>query len=735
MSTLSWALTDDLPAPLVLVVLVAAMASAVVLMVELRQRQRGGMLIAITGVLSVLLLGTAVLRPVRVAVRGSVVGPRVVVLVDQSRRLLLPTRDGTRRELALQAVAQLRQRFSGARLSVLGFGSGEPVPLSEEQSGTGPTARLTTESDLVAAISDLRQTAGERPHALVVVSDGRLTRPAAGGDDESIRRAVGVAGVPVHTVDVGLSAPPDASIRSVRAAGAAVAHQPLAITLEIGCSGGLECGNLPVTIRELRRGLEPALLASSTAKLESGHAVIELPITLERAGARVVRIAIDAPDGDEVPENDTRTLAFTVARDRIRLLHVAGRPTYDVRALRMWLKADESLDLVTFFILRTELDDPMADESELALIPFPVDELFTQHLPSFDAVVLQDIDAVAYKLKAHLPALARYVEAGGGLIMVGGPSSFVGGRYADTALDRVLPVKLPEAAKPFDTAEFVPEYTEAGQVAPVLRMLRELFGDELPALPGANTLGEPREGAIVLLEHPRLRAGRTAMPVLALGEAGDGRAIALGVDATYRLAFGEFAARAAGRAYGAAWDGLLGWLMRDPRYEAVRLELDGECVAGLPTRLRLTRVPGIADEIELSWQRLGVSGQQPMRRQLKSVPVGAAYMDLGTLQPGGYAAWARVGAAPPARYDFACERGGEAWSDSRPDPERLVRIAEATGGSAVSAAAAARLPLPAPIRIAAERHVSPVLPPWVWTLGAALLLGLHWFARRRGGLV
>ena len=63
------------------------------------------------------------------------------------------------------------------------------------------------------------------------------------------------------------------------------------------------------------------------------------------------------------------------------------------------------------------------------------------------------------------------------------------------------------------------------------------------------------------------------MPVLALGEAGDGRSIALGVDGTHALAFSEFADRAAGRAYGALWDGLVGWLMRDPRYEALRLEL------------------------------------------------------------------------------------------------------------------------------------------------------------------
>ena len=36
--------------------------------------------------------------------------------------------------------------------------------------------------------------------------------------------------------------------------------------------------------------------------------------------------------------------------------------------------------------------------------------------------------------------------------------------------------------------------------------------------------------------------------------------------------------------------------------------------------------------------------------------------------------------------------------------------------------------------IAAERHVTPVLPAWLWALGAAMMLGSHWLVRRRGGL-
>ncbi|MFO0660950.1 MAG: hypothetical protein U0165_14130 [Polyangiaceae bacterium] len=40
--------------------------------------------------------------------------------------------------------------------------------------------------------------------------------------------------------------------------------------------------------------------------------------------------------------------------------------------------------------LRSDSDDVNANESELALIKFPVDELFTTELPTFDAVILKD---------------------------------------------------------------------------------------------------------------------------------------------------------------------------------------------------------------------------------------------------------------------------------------------------------------------------------------------------------
>jgi uncharacterized membrane protein len=730
----SWSIAEGISG------LTAAVAALVVVvwlgftLFELRRSEQARGLVLASAVLAALLVLAAVLRPTRVTSRGSRIGPRVVVLFDQARRLRLPGDGVERRVAGLDAVKSLLQSWKSARLTTWGFADEELVPLDPADEKQA-RRQLGEESDLRGAIAELVAEQGERPRAVVVVSDGRLQRPAELSDDATLARSFEALGAKVHTVRLAEKAPADASVRDVSTAGAAVAHQPLALKVTVGCAGGLPCDALPVTVRELRQGAAPAELARGVAKPGSGEATVDLEVTIERAGRRVIEIAIAAPDGDKVPENDKRLITLDVARDRVRLLHVAGRPTYDVRQLRRWLKADESIDLVGFFILRTNGDTPnVVDEnSELSLIPFPVEALFTQHLPSFDAVMLQDIDAYEYKLDPYLPALAAYVRAGGGLIMVGGPSAFAGGGYAGSLLEQVLPIELPRRGEPYDLRGFVPRYTPAGRAAPTLGGVIELLGEELPRMEGSNTLGKARPSSIVLWEHPDRKNDGAPMPVLALGEAGDGRSIALGVDSTHELGFGELAEKAGGRAYGALWDGLLGWLMRDPRYEVGHVSLIGACIAGEPVKLSLVPPAGSQGEVELELERLGETRERPLTRK---VPIqgGSATAEVGPLTAGGYSARMKVGAAPPTRFDFACEDGGLAFRDSRPDPARLERIARVTGGKSVVAANAADLPLPEATDVTLERRTAPLLPAWLWTLAAAAALGAHWLVRRQRGL-
>ncbi|MGH7272469.1 MAG: glutamine amidotransferase, partial [Polyangiaceae bacterium] len=373
-------------------------------------------------------------------------------------------------------------------------------------------------------------------------------------------------------------------------------------------------------------------------------------------------------------------------------------------------------------------------------------------LPSFDAIVLQDFDAQPYGLEKYLDDVRRYVMAGGGLMMVGGESSFAAGGYAGTPLAEVLPVQLDESfsSPSADPTPFVPEWTAEGRTAAVLGPLRAVVGEELPEMPGANLLGDVRPGGVVLWSHPtRITRTGAKMPVLAIGNEGDGRSIAMGVDGAWKLEFSDLGARTAGRGHGALWDGLLGWLMRDPRFETAQMEIAGGCTAGLASTLRAhmlsagpesssgapqPRSPTGSSEIDLEVTRIDGAGA-PIRIA-RSLPRGATSLDLPIppLDAGAYAARLSIRGGVSSRVDFACEAGGDEWADSRPDPERLRALAKATGGQSVSAASAGSLRLPGPTMISAERRVIPLAPPWAWTFSAALLLGFHWVARRRGGL-
>jgi uncharacterized membrane protein len=748
--------STDLPPWATLLAVVLALASSVMLVVELRRRERGGAAIVVTGASAVTALLLAVLRPVQVAARESVVGARVIVLADASRSMALRDPTGhTRGEARDRVLLSLERASNNTRLALLAFGEGAPRPFDGH--GTSPAvAGRDSRSDLAAAIRALGASAEERPSTLVVVSDGRLDDPPEGSSVSSLQALGQTLHVPIHTIATTRETPADASIRRVAAAGAAVAHVPLPLRIEIGCTAPLSCEELTVTARELRDDGPPALLASGLAHIKEGKGTLDLTVTLERAGARILEIAVASPQGDTIPENDRRLITFNVAREHVRVLHVAGEPTNDVRALRDWLKSDASVDVVAFFILRTMGDIPQAAPEDLALIPFPVDELFSEQLPSFDAVVLQDFDARPYGLEKHLPALARYVRNGGGLIMVGGDNAFIKGGYANTPLgdaSGVLPVLLDGSpgATPADLASFTPAWTEEGRTAPLLAPLRAVVGDELPSMTGANVLGDPRPGTVVLWQHPTRRtAGGAPMPLLAIGEQGDGRTIALGVDGSWQFEFSRLGAQTAGRGHGALWNGLLGWLMRDPRFEPAQMDVVGGCTAGVPTVLRAHVVPlppgakpdaltltlaRIDEQEPSSSARSGVGALAPIHLESVRGLGDTVDIPIPALESGGYAARLRFGTGSVTRYDFACEAGGDEWADSRPDAPRLKALAEATGGTFLWADEdAKRLALPKPTHVSSERHVVPLAPPWAWAFFAAATLGVHWITRRRSGL-
>ena len=143
-------------------------------------------------------------------------------------------------------------------------------------------------------------------------------------------------------------------------------------------------------------------------------------------------------------------------------------------------------------------------------------------------------------------------------------------------------------------------------------------------------------------------------------------------------------------------------------------------------------------DVKVSLERLGESSASaplPDKQLRMEGDVETATLPLGELSEGGYTATVRIGSAPPARFDFACERGGAAFADSRPDTALLERISKETGGMSLRAADAARLKAPPATHVESQRLLAPLLPAWLWALLAASGIGAHWYLRRRAGLM
>src|ERR1700722_19461943 len=305
----------DLPPWAVIAACILAATSLVLLLVELRRSTRESVAVVVSGVLAVAALLAAVLRPARVSARESPVGARVVVLADASRSMALTGDDGKPRRAARdEAIARLAKSGQKARLVVLGFGEGAAAPLPDASQGEEASSR-EPRSDLAAALRALAASPAERPAAVVIVSDGRLDNPPADASEATLRALGDELHIPIDTVATTRAVPADASIRRVSAAGAAVAHVPLPLRVEVGCAGGLACDELTVSARELRDDGPPSLLAAGVVHVEDGRGTIDLTITLERAGTHIVEVAVAAPTGDAIPANDRRLVTFEVSRE------------------------------------------------------------------------------------------------------------------------------------------------------------------------------------------------------------------------------------------------------------------------------------------------------------------------------------------------------------------------------------------------------------------------------------
>ena len=166
-------------------------------------------------------------------------------------------------------------------------------------------------------------------------------------------------------------------------------------------------------------------------------------------------------------------------RDRLRVLLISGRAAPGERTWRRLLKADPSVDLVHFTILRPPEKDDLTPLNELALIAFPVRELFLDKINEFDLIILDRFQNRGLLPLPYIANIAERVRDGGALLLSVGPEFSGAASLAATPLGQILP-GLPAPMDAVVDGQFRPRVTDLGQRHPVTEVL-----------PGANPPNNP----------------------------------------------------------------------------------------------------------------------------------------------------------------------------------------------------------------------------------------------------
>ena len=283
--------------------------------------------------------------------------------------------------------------------------------------GTAGPAGWPSQSPLIAALQrfhdDARLPAGSE---VLLVSDGLDTeQPQAW---EALAQQWQDSKLVIHTLVPPIRPQPGAGLRIDTALRVAFVNQPL--TMQVTVHASLpEPQHTDVVLMDGR-----SVLARKSVELPAGDSKTPLELAwmpvLRSETLLTLKLLPVVPDSN--PHDNLAYLPITVRTPKLKVLHIAGRPSWDVLHLRRQLKSLPELDLIAFFILRNPFEDSQnIPEAELALIQFPVRELFLRELFKFDTVLFHNFDIQTYLRNLEFrKSFQRYLAEGGRIIVIGG---------------------------------------------------------------------------------------------------------------------------------------------------------------------------------------------------------------------------------------------------------------------------------------------------------------------------
>ena len=550
------------------------------------------------------------------------------IILDKSQSMGI----GQRRAQQDAALAAIRKQLASE-------------PNLEVRIGT-VTTRTTGEDNgtqLFAALNDtLADVPPERIAGAILITDGQV-HDAPPADKPGIQ-------APVHALIAGQRDERDRKLTVVNAARFAIVGQTAPMEIKVEDYGAPPGGSAEVDVR-----IDGTPLGTQTVPVGVA-ATIQVPV--RHGGENVVELEAHPGPAELTLQNNRAVVTVSGVRDRLRVLLISGEPHAGERVWRNLLKADPSVDLVHFTILRPPTKQDGTPVDELSLIIFPTQELFSEKLTSFDLVIFDRYSDRGILTPLYYENLANYVEGGGALLVSSGPEFAHEQSLSHTTLAAVLPA---QPTGDVVNQGFKPMVTPEGMAHPVTR-----------DLPGANTATAPPSwGRWLRIIGATKISGETVMsgpdnrPLLVLDHVKKGRVAELLSDHAWLWARGF----EGGGPQAELLRRLAHWLMKEPELEEERLSAtiaDGQIVAERRTmadtaqKVTLTYPSGKTATLTLNKFEPGI-----WRATAKADELGLYRLTDGTLT-----AVAAAGPLNPREV-----------ADMRATDTILTPIADATGGS------------------------------------------------------
>lgn len=573
--------------------------------------------------------------------------------------------------------------------------------------------------------------------AILLLSDGADTTGTA---PEHIAKT---ARVPVNTLLLAHDdAKADIAIAHVRVDPFAFTRTPTPVQVEL-TSQGFQGAQTSVSLLE-----DGVVLQTRDVAFEDGRARAEFSVFPPKPGPWVLTAQVPVSPDDTRPDNNTQHIAIQVVRDRYRVLHLSGLPSWDQRFLRDAFTAWPRVDLVSFYVLRNRLQATSQGTSGLSLIPFPTRELFEQHLHEFDVLFFHDFDPQEVGIDTWMPQIKQFVQHGGALVVLGGPNGLNAPALVSSAFADVLPLQMPPADAPperlFDARPFRPAPTPAAKHHPLTRpgLQRGGIWHTAPTLEGIAMAQATHPEAQVLLAHPFARTSDGPAPLLAVLAVERGRTMMLATDSLWLTRFAIPMDGGPAGAFADFWKNAVAWLTQDPEMNPLQLSVapdpqsDVHAVA-ISVSLRNAQWqpdPRAPLTIDISWRD---DAQEPQQQQLSAHTDNNGQLSMRWLPqasgPHEIAVSAANGRSNTTR--FISELGMVERQHRSPRPAFLQRLAERTGGIAFDDDL--NVDRLAQHNRAGVRDQITDVPLWSHpALFAALflLLLLEWYLRRRSGI-